>query len=91
MKLFQEPYIDDLANVPELMFPVAWLDEGADIDQENIDKIKSMVSMHNVCSTCIKQNFHCKNLFSNSLISLVGHSTLSIHVEPIWPFLGHHK
>jgi len=29
-------------NIPA--FPIFWLDEGADIDQENIDKVKSMVT-----------------------------------------------
>jgi len=29
---------------PVAVFPMVWLDEGAEIDQENIDKIKSMVT-----------------------------------------------
>lgn len=32
-----------LKNVNDTIFPILWLDEGADIDQENIDKLKSMV------------------------------------------------
>ena len=26
-----------------MIFPLMWVDEGADIDQENIDKLKSML------------------------------------------------
>jgi len=35
-------FLKDIPSIPA--FPVVWLDEGADIDQENIDKIKSMVT-----------------------------------------------
>jgi len=35
-------FLKDITPLPA--FPVLWLDEGADIDQENIDKIKSMVT-----------------------------------------------
>jgi hypothetical protein len=35
-------FLKDIKPLPA--FPVLWLDEGADIDQENIDKIKSMVT-----------------------------------------------
>merc|ERR1711973_709137 len=35
-------FLKDIPAIPA--FPVVWLDEGADIDQENIDKIKSMVT-----------------------------------------------
>jgi len=35
-------FLEHITRYPA--FPVLWLDEGADIDQENIDKIKSMVT-----------------------------------------------
>jgi len=35
-------FLQNIKHVP--VFPVVWLDEGAEIDQENIDKIKSMVT-----------------------------------------------
>jgi lysosome membrane protein 2 len=35
-------FLQDITHVPA--FPILWLDEGADIDQANIDKIKSMVT-----------------------------------------------
>ena len=35
---------DCMANVPErYLMPFLWVDEGADIDSENIDKLKSML------------------------------------------------
>ncbi|TRY76195.1 hypothetical protein TCAL_02655, partial [Tigriopus californicus] len=42
--MLQDDEIDDLKYVqPETLVPIFWLDEGAEIDQENIDKIKSLV------------------------------------------------
>jgi len=39
------PTIKFLENIKKIpAFPVVWLDEGAEVDQENIDKIKSMVT-----------------------------------------------
>ena len=32
-----------LSNVPELIFPIMWADETAELDEENADKFKSMV------------------------------------------------
>jgi len=37
------PFLKDITHVPA--FPVLWLDEGADIDQNNIDKVKGMVTI----------------------------------------------
>ena len=39
------PYdkIDVLNNVKETLFPIFWLEESADIDQANIDKLKDML------------------------------------------------
>ena len=39
------PYdkIDVLNNVKETLFPIFWLEESADIDQPNIDKLKEML------------------------------------------------
>ena len=34
-----------LKNIDSTIFPILWVDEGADIDQENIDKLKSMVTV----------------------------------------------
>ena len=30
-------------NVQDAIFPLMWVDEGADIDEENVDKLKSML------------------------------------------------
>ena len=40
-----KPYekIDVLNNVKETLFPIFWLEESADIDQANIDKLKDML------------------------------------------------
>ena len=40
-----KPYdkIDVLNNVTETLFPIFWLEESADIDQANIDKLKDML------------------------------------------------
>jgi len=35
-------FLENIKSMPA--FPVVWLDEGADIDQENIDKIKELVT-----------------------------------------------
>merc|ERR1712071_507107 len=36
-------YFTDFNKVDTLIFPVVWVDEGADIDEENLDKLKSML------------------------------------------------
>ena len=33
----------------QLIFPVVWVDEGADIDEENLDKLKSMLVWVHTC------------------------------------------
>jgi len=41
--LFQSKRFELLKNVIESLFPLVWVDEGADIDQENLDKAKGML------------------------------------------------
>ena len=35
---------DCMKNINDTFMPLLWVDEGADIDAENIDKIKSMLN-----------------------------------------------
>ena len=36
--------LDAMANIPDFtLMPLLWVDEGADIDKENIDKLKKML------------------------------------------------
>jgi len=41
--LLQSEYFTALKKVQETVFPVVWVDEGADLDDENADKLKSML------------------------------------------------
>jgi len=41
--LLRSDYFTALKKVQETVFPVVWVDEGADLDDENADKLKSML------------------------------------------------
>merc|ERR550519_396753 len=41
MPMLKDNRIDALKNVTDVVFPVLWIDEGADIDEENIEMFKS--------------------------------------------------
>ena len=43
MPLAKVPGLALLENVPELIFPILWADETAELDEENADKFKSLV------------------------------------------------
>ena len=34
---------DAMSNIEDFLMPLLWVDEGADIDQENVDKLKKML------------------------------------------------
>merc|ERR1712020_17164 len=37
------PNFDAMSKINDTLMPLLWVDEGADIDQENIDKLKKML------------------------------------------------
>ena len=39
----QSSFIEKLTNFPELVFPVAWGDENAQVDEETADEFKKIV------------------------------------------------
>ena len=43
MPLTKVPGLELMENVPELIFPILWADETAELDDENADKFKSLV------------------------------------------------
>ena len=46
LPVFREEGFESLKNLPNMtIFPLLWVDEGADIDQENIDKLMKKVVM----------------------------------------------
>ena len=41
MPIQQNTFIEPMINMTEMIFPVMWIDEGADSDEENIKVFKS--------------------------------------------------
>ena len=47
--------LDAMAKIPDFtLMPLLWVDEGADIDQENIDKLKKMLIIPIIITEVIK-------------------------------------